>query len=124
MARRPHSQVLPVVVLVMILGFGLSACDDDTTEPGDFNSDELEIVPAQAAVPAGGVIDFDARARGENVGSAMWSISGANSAGSITQDGTYSAPDEVPAEFSLTIEAVVPTLYPEGATATLTVTPN
>lgn len=122
--RRDISTSLAVVLLAVSL-FGLAACDDDnTTEPGDFNSDQLAIVPAEAAVPAGGVIDFDAEAGGENVGSAQWSLSGANSAGSITQDGTYSAPDQVTAEFTITIEAVVPTLYPEGATATLTVTPN
>lgn len=118
--RRRTTTLLFAMLAGGVLLFG---CEDDTTEPGDFNDDRLNIIPSQATVAAGGVQDFDAEARGQMVGSAQWRILSDNAVGSITSDGTYTAPDQVAEEFSFEIEAEVPGLY-GPVTATVTVVPN
>jgi hypothetical protein len=112
---------------MLLIGISLvlcAGCDlDDPSEPGGFPSDEPAIVSSEALVPAGGAVDFDAEAGGETIAVSQWRILGDVDAGTISHDGTYSAPDRVSGQFSVTIEATVPILHEDPTFATVTVIP-
>ena len=118
-AVRRAATLLALPLLVLALSGG--GCDESERTPGDATGPRVEVIPDEATLATGQVLDFDVLIDGTDGEGVTWDIVAEPEPGSITGDGVYTAPDTVPVPATFLIEARVQAAFDTPGFAEVTI---